>query len=320
MDIEAIGLGEILVDLIPIKSGSYEDGTLIEMHFGGAPANVIVGISRLGHKTAMIGAIGNDPLGDLLKNFLEKEHVHTEWLIKKKARTSIAFVTLKENAERAFFFYRKPWTNTADTTLRPEDLNIDQILKTKLIHVSGVSTIYPPLNKTVYLIMKKAYERKITISFDPNYRQDLWKNSEYALKVMNKYIKISTILTLGYDELDNMYKSRNYKFIAEKIMNKYKNINIIAIRLGEKGAYVKTQKEEIYVPAYKIHPIDTTGAGDAWTATFLTYHILEHNDLYTSVKYANASGALKCLKRGAVTAFPSRNELENFIQWKNQSF
>ena len=308
--IDVVCMGEILVDVIPLEVGVYRDGMALEVHFGGAPANVAIGIARLGHKSAFIGAVGEDPFGYMLKQFLEIEGVDTRWLVVKKARTSLAFVILREGGERDFFFYREPWTKTADTMLSPSDLDIDSVTKAKILHISGVATVYPPLSEAVYIAMEKAFEKGLHVSIDPNYRQDIWGSSENALKTMDKYFKISTMITMGFDELENMFMSRDYRWVSEKLMEKYKNLEIVAIRLGSQGAYVKTRKGETLQPAIKIKPIDTTGAGDAWTAAFIVFYLLEEIELSRAVMYSNIIAGLKCLRRGAVTAIPRRKEFE----------
>jgi len=313
MSIEAVCVGEILVDIIPVEEGSYRDGMVFEIHFGGAPANVAIGIARLGHRSAFIGAVGDDQFGYMLKNFLENEGVDIRWLVTKSARTSLAFVVRKSGGERDFFFYRDPWVKTADTMLTVNDIDVDSVVKTRIIHVSGVATAYPPLSETVYAIMSRAFEKGLQVSIDPNYRQDIWGYGDKALEVMDKYFRVSTIITMGFEELDNMFMTRDYKYVAEKIMRKYKNVEVVAIRLGAMGAYVKTRKEEVYKQAIKIKPVDTTGAGDAWTAAFITFYILEGKDLETSVMYSNIVAGLKCLKRGAVTAIPKRQEFEQYL-------
>lgn len=308
--IDVVCMGEILVDVIPLEVGVYRDGMALEVHFGGAPANVAIGIARLGHKSAFIGAVGEDPFGYMLKQFLEIEGVDTRWLVVKKARTSLAFVILREGGERDFFFYREPWTKTADTMLSPSDLDIDSVTKAKILHISGVATVYPPLSEAVYIAMEKAFEKGLHVSIDPNYRQDIWGSSENALKTIDRYFKISTMITMGFDELENMFMSRDYKWVSEKLMEKYKNLEIVAIRLGSQGAYVKTRKGETLQPAIKIKPIDTTGAGDAWTAAFIVFYLLEEIELSRAVMYSNIIAGLKCLRRGAVTAIPRRKEFE----------
>jgi len=131
--------------VIPVEPGPYSDGKLLEVHFGGAPANVVVAIARLGHRVGFIGAVGSDPFGEMLKAFLVNEGVDVRGVVVKKARTSLAFVLLREGGERDFFFYRLPWVETADTMLRPEDVDLNLVVEAHVLHVSGVATAFPPL-------------------------------------------------------------------------------------------------------------------------------------------------------------------------------
>jgi len=313
-DIEVFCIGELLVDVIPKNIGRYYEGFEFEIHFGGAPANVCVGISRLNHRSGVIAAVGNDPFGDFLIEFLRNEGVDTRYIVRKNLRTTLAFVILKEMGERDFFFYAKPWNTTAFTELSLSDISIDSILEARVIHTSGVSTAFEPISNVIRDVFIAGYRRGIVTSFDPNYRDDIWGSGEKALKVMDEYLSYTKLLSMGMEEVEKMFRASDYRKLAKDLISMYQGMEIVAIRRGSRGAYVYTRKgEEIEIPAYKINPIDTTGAGDAWTAAFIVYHILESKDLETSVRYANAAGALKCLKRGAVTGFPTRKDLENFI-------
>jgi sugar/nucleoside kinase (ribokinase family) len=314
MPIEAVCMGEILADLIPVEPGPYRDGMVVEVHFGGAPANVAVAIARLGHRSGFIGAVGRDPLGYMLKSFLEIEGVDTRGVVVKDYRTSLAFVALSEGGERDFFFYRAPWVVTADTMLSPEDVSYNLIDEARILHVSGVSTAYPPLSEAVHSAMNYAFRRGKHVSFDPNYRADIWGSGEKALKAMDRFLKASTIVTMGLDEAVTMFSSSDPREVAEKVMKLYTNVDTVAVRLGRRGAYVRTRGKEVYAPAYEVKAVDTTGAGDAWTAAFIVFHILEGKDLETSVKLSNAFAALKCLRRGAVTGIPRRKEFESFVK------
>lgn len=319
MAIEVTCVGEILVDIIPIEIGEYRDGSLFEIHFGGAPANVAIGISRLGHRSAFVGAVGEDPFGRMLERFLAENGVDTRWVIRKKARTSLAFVVLCEGGERDFFFYREPWVKTADTLLDVDDIDIDSIAaNTKVLHVSGVATAYPPLSEAVYEVMRKAFSRGVFVSIDPNYRSDIWGSGERALEAMDRYLKVSNMITMGGDELGNMFRSEDYRAVARALFRDYPQLEVVAIRLGSQGAFVaKRGGEEVYTPAFRVTPVDTTGAGDAWTAAFIVSHILEGKDLRFSTLFSNAVAALKCTRRGAVSAFPRRDEAEDFLR-RNQ--
>jgi fructokinase len=309
MRVEVYGVGEILVDIIPIKPGPPVEGKSYEIHFGGAPANTIVGIARLGHKAGMVAAVGNDQLGDFLINTLKKNNVDHRFVVRKNARTTIAFVILHENGERDFFFYRKPWSITADTMLEVKDIDPDEILKAKIIHFSGFSLSHPPIRDTILYLMKKAYESGVKVSFDPNYRRDIWSSVEDAVKLFRESLRYTYFLTLSLEELYMLYPEENYKKAAEVLMEKHPNIEVVAVRLGNKGVYVKARKESYELEAFKVKAIDTTGAGDAWTAGFITFYLLENKKLREAIYYANKIAAITVTRRGAITAFPYRHEL-----------
>ncbi len=313
--VEVVGVGEVLVDIIPEEPGPYREGKKLSIHFGGAPANFAVGVARLGHRSGVVACVGDDEFGKFLIDTLKREGVYTGWVKVKKARTSLAFVVLYENGERDFFFYRKPWVNTADTLLEPGDIDIEEVTKARVVHVSGVATAHPPLSETVYEIVSRAFEKGCEVSIDPNYRRDVWPDSESARKCLDRYLRKATIVTMGYDELEGIFNSRDYRSVARKLLEEYENIKYVAVRLGAEGAYILTRGgEEVKKEAFRIKPVDTTGAGDAWTAAFITFHILEGIDLDEAVTYANAVGALTCTKHGAITSLPTREELMQFLR------
>lgn len=315
MDIPVVCAGEILVDLIPREVGRYREGGVIEIHFGGAPANVAVGVSRLGVKSAFLGAVGNDPLGEMLIEYLRMEKVFEEWVAKKSARTSLAFVTAKPGGEREFFFYRPPWALTADALLSVEDVDWSAIKKSRVIHVSGVALSQPPLRDTILEVMKIAAEEGVHVSLDPNYRPDIWSNSQLAAKeAVNKALNYADVVMFGYDEMLPLFGTENYVQAARFLLSCNSRLEYVAIRLGSKGAYVANRDcEELFSDAFKVQVVDTTGAGDAWAAGFIVFKLIEERSLEEAVMLANAVAGIKCTKRGATSGMPRRSELRAFL-------
>lgn len=314
MKIEVYSVGELLVDVTILKPGPLNEGSLLEVHFGGAPANVAVGISRLGHKSGMVACVGNDIFGEFLVKTLEENGVDTGFVKRKNARTTLAFVVLYEKGERDFFFYRLPWASTADTMLELSDISLDEISKARVVHFSGFATSHGQTADTVMHMMKELNRAGVAISYDPTFRKDIWMSLDKALEMHNECVKYTSFLSMGIDELKGLYGNVEPRSLAERLLSKHPNLEIVAIRLGSRGAYVKTRGEEAEVPAYKINPVDTTGAGDAWTAGFIVFYLLENNELAEAVRYANAVAAIKCLARGAITALPHRKRVEEFIK------
>ena len=239
MHVELYSVGEILVDMVFTET--VKEGAKIEAHFGGAPANLAIGVSRLGHRVGFIGAIGNDLLGEFLLRTLRINDVDTRLVRIKKARTTLAFVVVDEKGERRFFFYRKPWGETADTMLTVEDVDFERIKEAKIVHFSGFSTSYPPTSETVYAIAEYALKRDIKVSYDPTFREDIWPSKNAAKEAFERSLKLSTIVSLSVDEMEAFYGTTDYRFVADKILEKHSNVETVAIRLGAKGAYAKSR-------------------------------------------------------------------------------
>ena len=313
MKVELYSVGEILVDMVFREEPGGKP--VVEAHFGGAPANLAIGVSRLGHKAGFIGAIGNDLLGEFLLRTLRINDVDTRLVKIKKARTTLAFVMVNEKGGKRFFFYRKPWGKTADTMLKIGDVDFEKVREAKVVHFSGFSTSYPPTSETVYAIAEYALKREIKVSYDPTFRKDIWPSKNAAKEAFERSLKLSTLVSLSIDEVEVFYGTTDYRFVADKILEKHSNVETVAIRLGSKGTYAKSRNgREAFKEAFRVKVVDTTGAGDAWTAAFIVSNVLEENDLEYSVTFANAVAAIVCTKYGAIAAFPRRDEVEEFLR------
>jgi len=304
-------IGELLVDIIPRKAGVYEEGVLFEAHLGGAPFNYAVILSRLGGHVRGFGAVGNDAFGRMLIRTLEENNVDTSGIKIKNARTSLAFVILREDGERSFFFYRSPWANTADTMFATEDLDFDYLEKASVLYVSGMALAVPPLRDAVIEAMRFSYQHGSEVIFDFNVRLDVWKSKEDLIETYKNVFPYATILAISLDEGEILYNTENPKDIVH-MLRKYEKK--LWIKMGAKGAIVVDGNKAIYAEAFKVKAIDATGAGDAWAAALTYYHLLKGTSIKDSMIYANAMGALIVTSRGAIGRFVDEKTLEEFVQ------
>jgi len=308
-------MGEILIDFVAAEYGSYIDVKLFQKCFGGAPMNTIVGAARLGLRTGVVTAVGEDPFGMFLIRELEDNGVDTSYVkIKKGMRTTISFVANEpETGERTFIFYRKPWVSgTADSSLSIEDIDMNYISRAKILHISGFSLSQNPSGRVILEAVKQARSLGIRISFDPTLRLDVWRSAETIKRVYRKALRLSNIATFSLEESAFIFGTENPEKVAEKAF-KY-GVDIVGVKMGSKGAFLQMKTgEKEHLPAFKVKAIDTTGAGDGWNAGLLTGLVREW-DLHTCLLVANAVGALVVTKRGAITALPYKHELEKFLK------
>ena len=310
---DIVAIGEILIDFIPVTSGSYSDVPAFEKCFGGAPFNYAVAAARLGAEVGALAAVGTDPFGEFLIDTLKKNNVDTSHVRIKKQRTTLAFVVSEPNGERSFFFYRKPWFETADTMLSPSHVDPAYVRSAKILHYSGVALSHSPERDAIFKAVEETRASGGLISYDPNIRLELWPSSNEFRAMNEKAMRKADIILLAKDEAEILFGKWNPKKIAAMIRSNY-HPRYVALKLGDQGSYVEDEAgTSVFKPAYEVEVVDTTGAGDGWAAAF-DYGLIKGWDLETCATAANAVGALIVTKRGAISAMPTRAELDEFLR------
>ncbi|NLK97437.1 MAG: carbohydrate kinase [Epulopiscium sp.] len=314
---DVVALGELLIDFTPAGLSSNEC-FLFEQNPGGAPANVLGVLAKLNLKTEFIGKVGEDQFGYFLRDVLENMKVGTKNLVfSNEANTTLAFVHLDNNGDRKFSFYRNPG---ADMMLREEEIDFSIIENTKVFHFGSVSMTHEPSRSATLKAAEYAKEKKILVSYDPNYRPLLWKNVDEAKKYMEKGLAFSDILKVSEEELQLLTGITEIEDAVQSLEQKY-NIPLIVVTLGDQGSYFRKSGYGVFVPSYKVKAVDTTGAGDGFLGGLL-YQILTSKkniqdiqgaELEKMIGFANAVGALMTTKRGAIPAIPVLKDIEEFI-------
>jgi len=310
-----IAVGEILVDLVSTRPGSFLEASAFEKCFGGAPMNTLVGVSRLGVSTGAIAAVGSDPFGVFLVGELERNGVDVSHVkVKRHKRTTIAFVTNdSRSGDRTFLFYRKPWTGeTADSELEPSDVDPAYLAEASFLHVSGFALSQNPCSEAVFEAIKDAKKSGVKVSFDPTLRTDVWDSMATLRRTYSRALKLSDVAMFSKDEAEYILGTNEAEEAARRAL-KY-GIEIVGIKLGAEGSLAMSKDGKVVqTPAFKVNVVDTTGAGDGWNAGLLV-GLCKGWNLEECVTVANAIGALAVTKRGAITALPCEEELNAFLK------
>ncbi len=316
---DVTALGEILIDFTPC--GLNNDIPVYAQNPGGAPLNVLAQNAILGGKTAFIGKTGKDSFGQALRNVMDKNNICTDGLaVSDQIHTTLAFVSLDENGERSFVFYRNPG---ADITLSVQDLNEKLIKESHIFHIGSLSTTDEPARSATYRALTIAKEAGCIISYDPNYREPLWKSEEIAKKAMIHLLQYTDILKVSEEELELLVGTQDLIEGSKKLAAF--GISLVCISRGDKGAFIRRGTDYREIQGFKVKAIDTNGAGDSFFGA-IHYKIkdislqelqkMDIEDLEKIVQFGNAAGALTTTKTGAVPAMPSIKEIESLI---NQS-
>lgn len=310
--------GEMLIDFVPTISGlSLSDAPAFKKAPGGAPANVAVGIARLGGSSAFIGKVGEDEFGYMLAEILKENNVNNEGMrFDPGARTALAFVTLRSDGEREFMFYRNP---SADMLLKEAELDLDLIRKAKIFHYGSISLITEPCKSAHIAAAKVAKDAGVFLSYDPNLRLPLWPSAESAREGILSIWDTADIIKISEEEISFLTKGEDPydDAVVQKLF--HPNLKLLLVTEGPEGCRYYTKKFSGRVKGLKVDAVDTTGAGDAFVAGILSQlamdlSLLQNEDrLREALKFANACGALTVKERGAIPALPTREAVNSAI-------
>lgn len=315
---KALCIGELLIDFV----STTPDVTLADAQGfvkapGGAPANVAVGLAKLGIDAGFIGKVGADPFGVFLTETLKQTNVDTEYLIVgEDSRTTLAFVATRSDGMKDITFYRHPG---ADIQLSPDEIDITYIHSTELFHYGSVSLSHSPTREATLTAIQAAKSAGAFISYDPNLRMMLWDNADDAKHWIWEVMPYADVVKISEEEWEfitgDVELSQGIKRILEL------GVKLLVVTLGERGCYYTNGNADGYVDGYNVEVVDTLGAGDAFVAAMLSKLIkhtnllsLKKDQLETIMQYANAAGALATQKVGVIPSLPTHAEILNFLR------
>ena len=313
---DVVGVGEVLIDFYPSFQGPMGNPSF-EMNPGGAPANCLAANSKLGGDCAFVGSVGNDFFGEFLIEQLISLKINVENVVKVPEFTTIDFVANNAEGERKFAFFRNPG---ADTKLEFERIPNNRWLNTKIFHYGTLSFTDEPCASTVRKMLRTAKEHEILLSFDPNYRENLWNSSADARGVIMECLQYCDILKISEEEMRLIFDSETIhpSDALEKLLNR--GISHVFITSGDKGAWYGDRYTSGFEKAFSVKAVDTTGCGDSFLGT-MHYLMLHYSnwDLKKMVTYANAAAAICATGRTGIMAMPQWMQIENLAEERNES-
>lgn len=310
---EVVCLGELLIDFVPTVTGvGLEGAETFRKAAGGAPANVAVGIARLGVSSAFMGKVGEDGFGHFLADTLAEAGVDTgSLLFAVGAPTSLAFVSLAADGEREFLFYRQ---TAADTLFALEEVDEAAISGCKVLHYGSISLITEPSRSATLHAIELARQHGVRRSYDPNLRLALWPDAAAAREGMLLGLRHAEIVKIGVEEVAFLTGEAD---VARGVRALWHDaLVLVAVTAGREGCIWFTQEASGVVPGYAVEAVDTTGAGDAFMAGLLAEWVRTAEPLAgldRICRVANAAGAVTTTSRGAIPSLPDRAAVERLM-------
>jgi fructokinase len=317
-----ICIGELLIDFCAAQADvGLAGATTFVKAAGGAPANVAVGVARLGQSAGFIGAVGADPFGDFLQAVLRGEGVDTSCLARiATARTSLAFIAARSDGMKDISFYRNPG---ADMFLSPAHIRPDYIASASALHFGSISRIDELPRNATDKARRLARERGMLITYDPNWRPSLWSDHLAAREVILEGFDGSHVAKISMEEWPFVTGDEDFAAGAKAIMAR--GVQLVVRSEGADGATYATPRTTGHVDAFKINCVEPTGAGDGFMACLIV-ELLAHfgrgvgpasvddTELRRIIRRAAAVGALACTKVGAIPSLPTARDVEEFFR------
>ncbi len=303
-DIDFLGIGEILVDMIATERGaSLLEARTFQRHLGGSPANIAVNVARLGGRSAIIGRVGRDPLGQFLLDELRQDGVLVEGVqIDREIFTSLVFVT-RGLPTPEFLPVRG-----ADAHLSAADLSTSLLDRARILHASTFALSSRSAREAIAYAFRWAHERRKIISLDPNYSPQLWPDRSQALNVLRS---LYPFVTITKPSMDDAYRLFGQKLAPETYVEYFHDLGAttVVLSMASEGVLLSTPGQPyVHIPARPLAVVDATGAGDAFWAGFLLA-LLDGLDLSECARVGQSVAEMKLQQVGPLHQAIDRQQI-----------
>ncbi len=317
-EIDVIAIGRVTIDFNPNEiNRPLEKSRTFTKYLGGSPANVVIGLSRLGKKVGFIGKISNDQFGRYVKQIFEREGVDTSHIVTSTGddKLGLTFTEMKSATESSILMYRN---ESSDLKLDVSEIDEEYISKAKILLVSGTALAASPSREAVFKAIEFARKHQVRIIFDLDYRSYTWNSKEETAIYYSLVARQSSLIIGSREEFDLTggllgHAKLNDLEIANYWMNEGQN-EIVVIKHGSKGSSAFTNDhQQVKVPAYPANVLKSFGGGDAHGSAMI-YCLLENYSIEKALHFASASAAINIGSHSSSESLPTVDEIKAYMK------
>jgi len=315
-ELDVLSFGEALVDFFPERTGvPLTECDVFHRQLGGAPANVAVGLARLGARVGLMTLVGPDAFGTFVRDRLAAEGVDVAGVgVHRTAKTGVTFVSVGAHGERSFLFFRHP---SADQMIADHDVDEKLVARAHIVHVGSSTLAREPSRAATWKALAAAKRAGCLVSTDPNWRAHLWENPAEAAPMLQALVAQCDIVKISDDELAPLCGCTDPEEGAQKL--RALGPPLVVVTLGARGCYVDHAAGSDWLPGERVDVVDTTGAGDGFVAGLLATLApllragrrpsdLTIDEVRAACRAGNKIGAAVVTRLGATTGLPARGE------------
>jgi 5-dehydro-2-deoxygluconokinase len=308
--LELLTIGRIGVDLYADEPGvSFADARRFEKSIGGSPTNVAVAAARLGRRSAVFTAVGDDELGRYARGALESFGVDTRFVgVHPTLPTPIVLAAMDPPEDPWFVFRREP--KAPDTELRVDDVDDELVRTVPILWVSAGALAEEPSRTTVQTLLR-ARDRRPVVALDLDYRAQFWPAEAEARRVIGAAVDGATVAVGNRVECAIAVGTSDPDAAADALLGR--GVGLAIVKLGSDGVLVATADERTLVPALPVDVVSGLGAGDAFGGA-LCHGLLAGRAPVDTVEFANAAGALVASRLLCADAMPTESEVLELLE------
>lgn len=293
---------EIGVPMTAVKS--------FDAYIGGCPTNVSVGTRRLGLRSVLLTAVGEDQVGDFVLNFLAKEGIETRFIPRKAGRrTSAVLMAIQPPDKFPLTFYRD---NCADIALTMGDVDAAPIDRSRIVFLTGTGLSLEPSRSATFHAARRARDAGNRVIVDLDYRPDQWPTLEAFSAQVHALLRDAELAVGTEEEAIAAANAADIDTAVSTILGT--GVSAFVLKRGARGSTVcRPDQPQADVAPFPIEVLNVLGAGDAFASGFM-YGLLQGWTLEEAARFGNATGAIVVTRHGCANFMPTLEEVHHFIE------
>lgn len=319
--LDFVAIGRLCIDLNANEIHRPMEQTMtFTKYVGGSPANITIGLSRLGLSTAFIGKLADDQMGRFIADYLRKNDISLANVVTDRtgAVTGLAFTEIKSPTDCSILMYRD---NVADLLLTPAEVSEELIAKAKTLLISGTALAASPSREAVFQALYYAKKHGASIVFDLDYRPYTWKSPEETAVYYNLAAEKCNIILGTREEFDMMERfDDNPQHLDDVTAAKWFDYaaKIVIIKHGKEGSIAYTPDGAKHrAKSFPAKVVKTFGAGDSYAAGFL-YGLMQNWTIEKSMEFGSAAACIVISSHSCSDAMPSAAQVHDYIERCNR--
>lgn len=319
---DLILLGRVAVDFNPVDYYCpLNESTTFKRYLGGSPANIAVGLARLGKKVGFFARVSDDQLGTFVTDYFAKEGIDTSHIrrCENGAKIGLTFTEIKSESESSILMYRN---FAADLQLHVDDIDEDYIRQGKALLISGTALAESPSREAALKAVALAKRNGVPIVFDIDYRAYNWKNKDEIAIYYSSVAKEADII-LGsreeYDLTEALIRPGLTDRESAALWHGY-HAKIVIIKHGKEGSTAYTNDGQSYsVKPFPVKLLKSFGGGDGYASAFL-YGLLQGYEMYDALEFGSASAAMLVASHACSEDMPTVDAVQEFIRKEKEEY